>query len=93
MLLLSLNQWEPKHKDAICSVGVFPMKMTGYLEIFLKQPLKVTESCLVDVAERNLNPYKGTSSKVTNDWHFIIQKKKLFAGVPNSAMYSSRYWS
>lgn len=74
MLLLSLNQWEPKHKDAICSGGVFPIKMTGYLEIFLKQPLKVTESCLVDVAERNLNPYKGTSSKVTNDWHFIIQK-------------------
>ena len=56
ILLLALNQ--PKQKDAICSGGVFPIKMTGYLEIFLKQPLKVAESCLVDVAELNLNPTK-----------------------------------
>ena len=27
----SLNQWESKHEDAVCSGGVFPIKMAGHL--------------------------------------------------------------
>ena len=48
--LKSLNQWESKHEDAVCSGGVFPIKMAGHLlDFFQKQPLKVTEPCFVDV--------------------------------------------